>query len=110
MHQRGKLTGERAAIEAQLTKVHHRKSVLEMEWVVTGDLTHTRAQARDVTDAINQEGLSQPTLARASQNVATVAAHLDTFPVPSTNGADKVYCELKEILSITTVPQADRSL
>jgi hypothetical protein len=34
-----------------------------------------------------------------SQNMVKVAALLDTLPTPSTDGVDKVYQQLKDILS-----------
>jgi hypothetical protein len=51
-----------------------------------------------------------PTFARASQNVAIAAALLDTLPVPSTDRVDKVYRQLKDILSIAVVQQVESSL
>jgi hypothetical protein len=62
-----------------------------MEQPVTIDLTEAWAQARVIAAAINHEGLPRPTFTRASQNVAVVAALLDTLLVPSTDGVDKVY-------------------
>jgi hypothetical protein len=38
-HRQGELTGKRAAIEYQLSELHHRKSTFETLWVVTVDLT-----------------------------------------------------------------------
>jgi hypothetical protein len=35
---------------------------------------------------------------RAIQNVVTAAVLLDTLPVPSTSGVDKVYQQLKDFL------------
>jgi hypothetical protein len=43
-------------------------------------------------------GGQRPTLARASQNMATVTVLLDTLLAPSTDGMDKVYQQLKTIL------------
>jgi hypothetical protein len=51
-----------------------------------------------------------PTFTRASQNKAVAAALLDTLPMPSTNGVDGVYHQLKDILSIATEQQAESSL
>jgi hypothetical protein len=42
--------------------------------------------------------------------MATVAALLDTLPTPSTDGVDKVYHQLKDILSIATAQQVESSL
>jgi hypothetical protein len=80
-----------------------------MEQPVTIDLTEAWAQARVVAAAINREGPPRPTFTRASQNVAVAAALLDTLLVPSTDGVDKVYRQLKDILGITAVQQAESS-
>jgi hypothetical protein len=37
-------------------------------------------------------------------------AFLDTLPAPSTDGADKVYRQLKDILGVIAVKQAKSSL
>jgi hypothetical protein len=42
----------------------------------------------------------RPTFARASQNVATAVALLDTLPEPSTDRVDRVYYQLKGILGV----------
>jgi hypothetical protein len=81
-----------------------------MEWATTIDLTKARAQARAVAAAINLEGPPCPTFARASQNVATIVALLDTLPVPSTDRVDKVYHQLKNVLDVTTTQQVENSL
>jgi hypothetical protein len=87
----GELVGERTTIEAQLTELHHCKSVLETERAVMAGLTKAQAQARVIAAAINREGAPCPTFARASQIVAMVAALLETFHAPSVDGVDKVY-------------------
>jgi hypothetical protein len=74
------------------------------------DLTKTRARARAVATAINREGAPCPTFTRAIQNMAAVAALLHTLPTPSTNGVDKVYRQLKDILSIVAMQQVESSL
>jgi hypothetical protein len=101
VHRQGELISKQAAIEAQLSKLHHRKSALETYCVVMVNLTDAQARARDVTPAINQEGPPHPTFVWASQNVAAAAALLDTLPAPSTDGVDKVYHQLKHILGVT---------
>jgi hypothetical protein len=55
--------------------------------------------------ALNREGLPRPTFTRASQNVSTIVALLDTLPAPSTDELDKVYHQLKDILGVTFVQQ-----
>jgi hypothetical protein len=46
-------------------------------------------------------GGQHPTLARANQNVATMVMLLDTFPASFTDGVDKVYQQLKDLLGTT---------
>jgi hypothetical protein len=46
-------------------------------------------------------GRQHPTLARANQNVATMVMLLDTFPASFTDGVDKVYQQLKDLLGTT---------
>jgi hypothetical protein len=104
------LTNKRAAIEAQLAELHDRMSVVEMEWAMMVVLTNGWAQARDVTATINHEGTQRPTFARASQNVAMIDVLLDTLPAPTTDGVDKVYHQLKDIIDITTMQQAESSI
>jgi hypothetical protein len=84
--------------------------VLERERAATIDITKGRACARAVDAAINREGVPRPTFAKASWNVATMATLLDTLPAPSADGVDKVYRQLKEILGVTVVHQAESSL
>jgi hypothetical protein len=74
------------------------------------DLTKTQARARAVATAINREGVPCPTFTRASQNMAAAAALLHTLPTPSTNRVDKVYRQLKDILGIVAMQQAESSL
>jgi hypothetical protein len=50
------------------------------------------------------------TIAKASQNVPTMAVLLDTLPAPSTIEVSKMYQRLKSILGTTTVQQAKSSL
>jgi hypothetical protein len=96
------LTGKRVALDAQLTELHSCKATLGAERATTIDLTKARAWARAVSTTINHEGMSRPTFARASRNVATAAALLDTLPASSTDGVDRVYRQLKGILGIAT--------
>jgi hypothetical protein len=42
--------------------------------------------------------------------VATAAVLLDTLPAPSTDGVNKVYQQLKNILDTTVMQQAESSL
>jgi hypothetical protein len=86
MQRHCELVSEQAAIEAQLTELQHHKSVLKTVQNVTVNLTKARARAKAVAAAINHEGAPHPTFARASHNVAMVAALLDTFHVPSVMG------------------------
>jgi hypothetical protein len=90
------LTSERVALDAQLTELHHRKATLEMERATSIDFTKARAQARAVTTAVDHEG------PQASQNVVAAATLLDTLPMPSIDGVDKVYHQLKDILDVAT--------
>jgi hypothetical protein len=106
----GELTGERATIKAQLTELQHRKSALKTEQDMKVYLTKAHARARVVAATINREGPPHPTFVRASQNVATVTTLLDTFDAASINGMDKVYHQLKDILGVSTVQQAESSL
>jgi hypothetical protein len=70
-----------------------------MERAATIDFAKARAQARDVTTTINREGMPHPTFVRASQNMAATASLLDTFSASFTSGVDKVYRQLRDILS-----------
>jgi hypothetical protein len=85
------LAGEQAALDAQLTELHRCKATLLMKCAATIDFTKAQAWARAVTATINNKGMPRPTFARASQNVATSAALLDTLPMPSTNEVGRVY-------------------
>jgi hypothetical protein len=67
---------------------------------MTIDLTKAQARAKAVDATINCELPPCPAFTRVSQNVAAVATLLDTLFVPSTNGADRVYHQLKDILSV----------
>jgi hypothetical protein len=96
------LAGGWASLDAQLTKQYRHKAVPETEWTTTINFTKARARAKSITATINYEGLPHPTFARASQNVALVAALLDTLPAPSIDRVDKVYYQLKDILGIAT--------
>jgi hypothetical protein len=84
--------------------------MLELERVVTIIFTKAQARTRDVSTAINYKGTLHPTFTRASLNVAAVVALFDTLPAPSTNEVDKVYRQLKDILSVTAEQQAESSL
>jgi hypothetical protein len=42
--------------------------------------------------------------------MAAAAMLLDILPVPSTDGIDKVYHQLKDILGVATAQQAESSL
>jgi hypothetical protein len=69
------------------------------------DLTNAHTWTKDVATAINHEGGGgghHPSFTWASQNVAVAATLLVTLLAPSTDGVDKVYQQLKDILSITT--------
>jgi hypothetical protein len=110
VHWQGELTSERATIEAKLAKLHRRKSALVIEQAVTVDLTIAQAQARDVATVMNCEGTQYLAFGRPSQNVATMATLLDTLPAPSVDGVDKVYHQMKDILSIAAAQQAESSL
>jgi hypothetical protein len=70
---------------------------------MTVDLTKTQARARAVAITINHDGPPCPTFARTIQNMAVAIALLDTLSAPSTDGVDKVYCQLKGILNITAM-------
>jgi hypothetical protein len=96
--------------EHQLTGLHRRKAALGMEHTATINFTKAWARARAVTTAINHEGTLHPTFARASQNMGMAAMLLDTLPAPSTDGANKVYRQLKNILGVATKQQAKSSL
>jgi hypothetical protein len=54
--QRGELIVERAAFEAQMTELHHRKSALKAERALLVDHMNIWARAREVVAAINREG------------------------------------------------------
>jgi hypothetical protein len=88
--------------------------VFEMERDVIVNLTkaraRSRARARVVAAAINHEGPLCPAFAWASQNMVAVATLLDTWPTPSTDGVDKVYCQLKDILGVTVAQQVESLL
>jgi hypothetical protein len=72
-----------------MTKLHRCKAALGMERATTIDYTKARARARAVT--IDHKGTPHLTFPRASQNVATTVALLDTLPAPSTDGVGNVY-------------------
>jgi hypothetical protein len=69
-----------------------------MEWATTIDFAKAWVQARDITGAINHEGLPRPTFARAIQNMAATVVLLVPFPAPSTSGVYMVYHQLRDIL------------
>jgi hypothetical protein len=71
------------------------------------DLAGTRAQAKGVALAVSHEGGQCPAFTRAGQNVATVVMLLGTLPPPSTDGVDRLYHQLGEILSISAVWQVE---
>jgi hypothetical protein len=54
-----------------------------------------------VVATISSVGGLRPAFARASQNVAATAMLQDTLPPPSTDGVDRFYCQIGEILTIT---------
>jgi hypothetical protein len=62
------------------------------------------------TTTIERAERQLPTFARASQNMAKVAALLDTMPATSTDGVGNVYQWRKSILSTTATLQAESSL
>jgi hypothetical protein len=82
------------AVEAQLANLHQRKSMPKAYQAVK----------------TNHGEWQLPTFPTASQNVAVVAAFLDTLPTPSTDGVGKIYQQLKNILGTAAVQQAESSL
>jgi hypothetical protein len=74
------------------------------------DLSNAWAWAWAVAAAISYEGPPHLTFARASQDMATMVALLDTLPMSSANGVDKVYHKLKDILNIAASQQAESLL
>jgi hypothetical protein len=60
--------------------------------------------------ALEQVEWQLPTIAKASENVPTMAALLDTLPAPSTIEVSEMYQRLKSILGTTAVQQAKNSL
>jgi hypothetical protein len=105
-----KLIGKHVAFDTQLTKLHQCKDELEEEWAATINLTKAWALDGAVAAAINHEVPLRPTFARASQNMATAAALLDTLPAPSTDWVDRVYLQLKDIHGVAAKQQAEISL
>jgi hypothetical protein len=97
------LTVKRAALNSQLTKLHRHEAMLEMERATPIDFTMAWAWAGAIVATINCEGSPHLTFTRASQNVATVAVLLDTLHIPFTDGVDKVYHRLKDILGIAAM-------
>jgi hypothetical protein len=71
-----------------------------MERATTINFTKAQAWARTIATTINHEGMPCPSFARAIQNVAATMALLDTFSTPSTDGVDKVYRQLRDILGV----------
>jgi hypothetical protein len=80
------LIGDQATLDAQLTELHWHKAMLGMERAAIIEFIKAQARARAVTATINHEGMSHPTFAKASQNVAAAATLLDTLLMPSTDG------------------------
>jgi hypothetical protein len=74
-----------------MNELHRRKAAQGSERATVVDYTKVRAQVRAVAIAINQEGMPHTMFPRDSQHVATAVVLLDTLPVPSTDGASKVY-------------------
>jgi hypothetical protein len=72
------LTGKRAVLDAQLTKLHQRKAKLGAKRATTVNFTKARAQARAVAAAINHEAPPRPTFVKASQNVAAAVTLFTT--------------------------------
>jgi hypothetical protein len=64
----------------------------------------------DVAASINHEGMPRPTFARGNQNMAATMMLLDTSPVPSTGGVDKLYHQLRDILGVAAEQQVESSL
>jgi hypothetical protein len=81
-----------------------------MKRATTIDFTKARAQARPIAAAINHEGTPRPTFTTASQNMAAAVALLETLPTPSTEGVDRVYHQLWDILGVAAGQQAESSL
>jgi hypothetical protein len=94
--------GEQAALDSQPTELHRCKVTLGTERTTTIEFAKVEARTRDVTATINHEGTPRPTFARASSNVATAMALLDTLPAPSTSRVNKVYHQPRDILSVAT--------
>jgi hypothetical protein len=61
-----------------LTELHHHKYTCEMEQHGIINLAKARARARAVGAFINHEGAPRPTFTGVCQNVAAVAALLET--------------------------------
>jgi hypothetical protein len=57
------LVGEQAIVEALLTELHHRMSMLETEQPIMIELAKACARTRAVATAINREGVPHPTFA-----------------------------------------------
>jgi hypothetical protein len=84
--------------------------MLETEGSGMINLAKARARARAVVTTMNHDRAPRPTFSRASQNVVATTALLDTLPTPSSDGADKVYLQLKGTLSVTAMQKAESSL
>jgi hypothetical protein len=82
------------AVEARLADQHQRESMLEASR----------------TTAMVWVERQLPAFVSASQNVAVVAALLDTFSTPSTDGVGEMYQRLKSILGTITGQQAESCL
>jgi hypothetical protein len=55
-------------------------------------------------------GGQRPIFVRARKNMVMVVALLDTLPTPSTDGVDKAYQQLKDILDAAAAQQVEISL
>jgi hypothetical protein len=76
---------------AQLYELPRHMLALEVERILTVDLTTARAQAKEATPASSHEGGQRPAFARASQNMAVAATHLYMPPTPSIDTVDRLY-------------------
>jgi hypothetical protein len=96
------LANKQAALDLQMTELHQSKTVQGMKRAATVGYTTARAWVRAIAIAINHNGTPHTTFPRASQNVVAATTLLDTLPAPSTDGARKVYQQLKDILRVAT--------
>jgi hypothetical protein len=106
----GPLVSKQVTITTQSPELHHREPMLRTERVVTVDLTTSQARPKGIAPAISRDGGPCPAFTSASQNVTTVAVLLDTLAAPSADGVDRVYRQLREILTIADARQVKTSI